>query len=145
MHLVNKCCWGQTGLSVPVVPLHGHFSSITLLNIPLRQIMNGKSSTYQSRENPKIYQILFQKFCKSKCLGLFFLFRCPFTSARFNTSLKMLPPVLLFIYCTLHFFQRIISNKNLKNKMFSCFFQFAALVASKKSKKSLVALPRASG
>ncbi len=26
LHLINKCCWGQTGLSVPVVPLHGHFS-----------------------------------------------------------------------------------------------------------------------
>lgn len=26
LHLINKRCRGQTGLSVPVVPVHGHFS-----------------------------------------------------------------------------------------------------------------------
>lgn len=26
LHLINKCCRGQTGLSVPVVPVHGQFS-----------------------------------------------------------------------------------------------------------------------
>lgn len=26
LHLINKRCWGQTGLSLPVVQLHGPFS-----------------------------------------------------------------------------------------------------------------------
>lgn len=39
LHLINKCCWGQTGLSAPVFPLHGLFAGS--LNIPLK--VNGSS------------------------------------------------------------------------------------------------------
>lgn len=79
----------------------------------------------------KTYQILQRVFQKIKVLyiqnALVYppLLWSPQCSARHNTSLKMLPPVLFFIYCMSHlvqwkhsseckggrFFQRIISNK----------------------------------
>lgn len=46
LHLINKCCWGQAGLSVPVFPLHGLFSKCW--NNPLRYRMNGSSSVWHS-------------------------------------------------------------------------------------------------
>lgn len=31
LHLINKCCWGQAGLPLPGLPVHGHLPQLLLL------------------------------------------------------------------------------------------------------------------
>lgn len=114
LHLINKCCWGQAGLSVPAVQLHGLSFRISLLNIP--QIQNEwEVSCIAQQRQPfplKIYQILWRGFPDKKIKVLYIqnALVCPplldslKAVASVRQSLKKLPPVLFF-YCMSHFVQ----------------------------------------
>lgn len=92
LHLINKCCWGQAGLSIPVVPLHGLRScSLSQVILSDKQPMGVfLHSTAEQTFPTKTYQVLYRVFRKIKVLYIpnAFLSSQPCNSIRRNTSLK---------------------------------------------------------